>query len=117
MKRALEPVGAQRVRGRAISDFVRDAQARVGREVALPTGTYIVFAGAAQARARSQHDLLVNSVLAAGGIEWLLFLALRGARATLLVMLNLPFALVGGVATVLGKRSANPTLAPVMTAC
>lgn len=89
------------VRGRAISDFVRDAQARVGREVSLPIGTYIVFAGEAQARARSQQDLLVNSALAAGGIVLLLFLALGGARATLLVLLNLPFALVGGIATVL----------------
>ena len=89
------------VHGRAISDFVRDAQARIGREVSLPTGTYIVFAGEAQARARSQQDLLVNSALAAGGIVLLLFLALGGVRATLLVLLNMPFALVGGVATVL----------------
>lgn len=104
----IEHIGGQRlqtvtsgVRGRAISDFVREAQARVGREVALPTGTYIVFAGEAQARARSQQDLLVNSALAASGIVVLLFLALGGARATLLVLLNLPFALVGGIATVL----------------
>ncbi len=104
----IEHTGGQRVqtvtsgvRGRAVSDFVRDAQARIGREVSLPTGTYIVFAGEAQARARSQQDLLVNSALAAGAIVLLLFLALGGARATLLVLLNLPFALVGGVATVL----------------
>jgi Cu/Ag efflux pump CusA len=89
------------VRGRTVSDFVHEAQARVDRDVRLPAGTYIVFEGEAQARARSQHDLLVNSALAGGGIVLLLFLALRSARATLLVLLNLPFALVGGVATVL----------------
>lgn len=89
------------VRGRAISDFVRDAQARIARDVRLPQGTYVIFAGEAQARARSQQDLLVNSALAGGGIVLLLFLALRGARATILVLTNLPFALVGGVATVM----------------
>jgi CzcA family heavy metal efflux pump len=89
------------VRGRAISDFVADAQARISRDVRLPRGTYVAFAGEAQARARSQQDLLVNSVLAGGGIVLLLFVALRGARATTLVLANLPFALVGGVATVL----------------
>jgi Cu/Ag efflux pump CusA len=45
--------------------------------------------------------LLVNSTLAGGGVVLLLFLALRSARATILVLVNLPFALVGGVATVL----------------
>jgi Cu/Ag efflux pump CusA len=97
------------VRGRAVSDFVRDAQARIGRDVRLPQGTYVVFAGEAQARARSQQDLLVNSALAGGGIVLLLFLALRTARATLLVLVNLPFALVGGVATVLAT-GANLSL-------
>jgi CzcA family heavy metal efflux pump len=89
------------VRGRAVSDFVRDARARIQRDVHLPQGTYIVFAGEAQARARSQHDLLVNSALAGAGVVLLLFLALRTARATGLVLANLPFALVGGVVTVL----------------
>jgi CzcA family heavy metal efflux pump len=89
------------VHGRTVSEFVQEAQARVNREVILPSGTYIVFTGEAQARARSQQDLLVNGTLAAGGIVLLLFLALGRLRATVLVLVNLPFALVGGVATVL----------------
>ncbi|MHB8743605.1 MAG: efflux RND transporter permease subunit [Sulfuricaulis sp.] len=89
------------VRGRAVSDFVQEAQTRIKREVALPHGTYVVFAGEAQARAQSQHDLLVNAVLAGIGIVLLLFMALRSTRALLLVLVNLPFALVGGVVIVL----------------
>jgi Cu/Ag efflux pump CusA len=89
------------VRGRAVSDFVTDAQARIKRDVTLPDGTYVVFAGEAQARAQSQHDLLVNSVIAGIGIVLLLFMALRSTRALLLVLVNLPFALVGGIAMVL----------------
>ena len=89
------------VRGRAISDFVKAAQARVNQEVVFPKGTYAVFAGEAQARTQSQHDLLVYAALAGVGIVLLLFMALRSTRALLLVLVNLPFALVGGVATVL----------------
>ena len=89
------------VRGRPVGEFVRDAQARVERQVRMPAGTYIVFGGEAQARSRAQHDLLVNASMAAIGIVLLLFMALRTMRATLLVLLNLPFALVGGVAMVL----------------
>jgi len=89
------------VRGRAISAFVAEAQARIKRDVVFPGGTYAVFAGEAQARAKSQHGLLVNAALAGVGIVLLLFMALRSTRALLLVLVNLPFALVGGVVMVL----------------
>jgi CzcA family heavy metal efflux pump len=89
------------VRGRAISEFVAEAQARIKRDVVFPSGNYAVFAGEAQAAAKSQHDLLVNAALAGVGIVLLLFMALRSSRALLLVLVNLPFALVGGVVMVL----------------
>jgi CzcA family heavy metal efflux pump len=89
------------VRGRAVSDFVKDAQVRLARQVAMPKGMFFEFSGEAQERARAQQSLLVNSALASAGIALLLFLALRGVRATALVLLNLPFALVGGIVMVL----------------
>ena len=42
-----------------------------------------------------------NAVILGAGIVLLLFMALKSNRAMLLVLFNLPFALVGGVATVL----------------
>jgi CzcA family heavy metal efflux pump len=89
------------VRGRAVGDVVRDATVRIAHDVSLPKGTYVVFTGEAQARARSQRDLLVNGALAGAGVVLLLAIALNSARSTALVLLNLPFALVGGIATVL----------------
>jgi CzcA family heavy metal efflux pump len=89
------------VRGRAIASFMADAQARIAREVRLPPGVYLVYTGEAQERARAQQDLLVNASLAFAGIVLLLFLALRSRRALLLVLANLPFALVGGIVAVL----------------
>jgi CzcA family heavy metal efflux pump len=85
---------------RAVSDFVREAQTRVDREVALPKGTYAVFSGESEARSQSQQDLLAHGAMAIIGITILLFLALKSRRGVALVMVNLPFALVGGVVSV-----------------
>ncbi|MDH6153662.1 MULTISPECIES: efflux RND transporter permease subunit [Paraburkholderia] len=85
---------------RAVSDFVSEAQARVNREIAMPPGTYAVFSGESEARAQSQHDLLVYGAMSAVGIALLLFLAMKSRRGVVLVMVNLPFALVGGVLSV-----------------
>ncbi|WP_042270457.1 efflux RND transporter permease subunit [Paraburkholderia heleia] len=82
---------------RAVGDFVKEAQARVNREIRMPAGTYAVFSGESEARAQSQRDLLAYGGIALVGIALLLFMALKNRRAVLLVMINLPFALVGGV--------------------
>ncbi|HET7404195.1 MAG TPA: efflux RND transporter permease subunit, partial [Usitatibacter sp.] len=99
--------GGQRVQtvsvhvgGRSVTEFTSEARAAVEREVSFPRGTYAVFAGEAQARQAAQRDLWVRFAMAAGGIVVLLFLSLRTARGTLLVLANLPFALVGGVVAV-----------------
>lgn len=85
---------------RAVSDFVKEAQARVSHEIAMPTGTYAVFSGESEARSQSQRDLLVYGAMSAVGIALLLFLAMKSRRGVVLVMINLPFALVGGVLSV-----------------
>ena len=96
--------GAQRlqtvtanVAGRDVTDFVEEAQKRISSEVSFPKGFYAAFTGEAEAQRRSQWDLFVYSAMAGVIVIALLFLALRSAKALLLVMVNLPFALVGGV--------------------
>lgn len=83
---------------RAVEDFVREAQDKIAREVALPKGVYLAFGGEGEARRESLRDLFVHGVLAVTGIVLLLFLALKQLRSVVLVMVNLPFALVGGIA-------------------
>ncbi|MBN9094640.1 MULTISPECIES: efflux RND transporter permease subunit [Pandoraea] len=85
---------------RAVGDFVKEAQARVSREITLPSGTYAVFTGENEARTQSQHDLVVYGAISLLGIAMLLFLAMKSRRGVVLVMINLPFALVGGVLSV-----------------
>ncbi len=88
------------VSGPALSTFVKEAQQRINAQIAFPNGFYSAFSGEAAAQAQSQRDLLVYSLMAAVGIALLVFMALRSTRALVLVMVNLPFALIGGVLTV-----------------
>lgn len=97
--RRVQTVTAQ-VNGTSVGQFVKEAQKRVASEVRLPQGYYIAFTGEAQAQAHAQHDLVMYFAVSAVVICLLVFLALRSARGLLLVMTNLPFALVGGALTV-----------------
>jgi CzcA family heavy metal efflux pump len=84
------------VKGRALDSFVAEAQRRV-RAMALPAGTYLEFSGAEQARATAIRQILLNSLIAAVLILILLYLAFGSVRNLSLVLINVPFALVGGV--------------------
>ena len=88
------------VAGTDVASFVKAAKAAIAAKVQLPAGTYVAFAGAAEAQARSQRDLLVNSLVAGASIVLLLSIVTRNWRNLLLVLANLPFALVGGVLAV-----------------
>lgn len=84
------------VRGRAVDSFVQEAQKRISG-LKFASGTYVEFSGTAAAQAQSRHDLIVNSILAGLGIILLLSIVMRHRHNLLLVLVNLPFALVGGV--------------------
>jgi Cu/Ag efflux pump CusA len=84
------------VQHRAVDQFVDEAKMQVAR-LKLPADTYVEFSGTAEAQAQSRRDLLVNSGLAGLGILLLLSVVMRNYRNLLLVLANLPFALVGGV--------------------
>jgi CzcA family heavy metal efflux pump len=98
--RRLQSVTAN-VAGRDVASFVKAAKAAVAAKVKLPPGSYITFAGAAEAQAQAQRNLMLNSLVAAVGIVLLLSVVTRNWRNLLLVLINLPFALAGGVLAVL----------------
>ena len=89
------------IAGPDIASFVQAAKAAVAANVQFPAGTYLQFAGAAEAQSRSQRDLLINSLIAGLAIILLLSIVTRNWRNLLLILANLPFALVGGVLAVL----------------
>lgn len=89
------------VTGRDVASFVQEARTAIGAGVQLPAGAYVAFAGAAQAQSQSQRNIILNSLIAGVGIILLLSIVTRNWRNLVLILVNLPFALVGGVLAVL----------------
>ena len=96
--------GAQRVqtvtanvKGRDVGSFMAAVKRKIAREVALPSGVYLGYSGSAEVQDRAQRDLLLYSGFAGFGILMLLAVVTGSVRNLLLVLVNLPFAFVGGV--------------------
>ena len=85
------------VRGRDLGTFVSEARRRVEAVVSLPSGYYLDWSGQFedQQRAMRQLAFVVPAVLAV--IFGLLLLMFRSANQSLLVLLIVPFAAVGGI--------------------
>jgi CzcA family heavy metal efflux pump len=88
------------VRGRDEGAFADEVQRRLLADVRLPAGIYAEIGGTARARREAARELLLYGLLAGAGIIMLLSLAFGEASRLLLVLSNLPFALVGGVLAV-----------------
>ena len=89
------------VRGRDLASFAKQARSRIAKQVAFPPGVFTVVGGAADTASRARRELLLHAALAGLGIVLLLSIPFRRPRHLLLVLANLPFALVGGVLAVL----------------
>ena len=88
------------IRGRDLGSVVADAQRAVFEQVKLPPGTSLSWSGQFEylERAKARLALVVPFVLLV--IFVLLYLTFRRADEALLIMLSLPFALVGGFWTI-----------------
>jgi len=86
--------------GRDVESFVADAQKQIAEKVKLPANVYLEFSGAAQQQAEARHELIIRSLVATVGIVLLLVMVFRKASHVVLVLTNVPFALVGGVLTI-----------------
>jgi cobalt-zinc-cadmium resistance protein CzcA len=85
------------VRGRDLLSVVRDARVAVDKQVVFPTGYRADWGGQFQHYTEAKSRLLVVVPLAFALILFLLWLAFRSMRSGLLIFLNIPFAIIGGV--------------------
>lgn len=88
------------VSGRDVASFTHDVRAALGAGPAMPAGVYFTLGGAAEAAASARRQLLLHSAIASIGILLLLAGIVRSGAHVLLVLANVPFALVGGVIAV-----------------
>jgi len=82
---------------RDLVGFVDEASRRVGADVDLPPGYYVEWGGQFENQQRAAARLSIVVPIAVGLIFLLLFSTFGSVRQALLVLMNIPFALIGGV--------------------
>jgi Cu(I)/Ag(I) efflux system membrane protein CusA/SilA len=85
------------IRGRDVGSYVRDAQKAVAEKVRFPPGYYATWSGQFEYMQRAKAKLAIVVPLTLAIIFVLLYLNFRRLTQTLIVMLSVPFALVGGI--------------------
>ena len=85
------------ISGRDLGGYVAEARAAVEAQVALPTGYSLAWSGQFEYLERATERLKIVVPVTLALIFLLLFLNFRALTETLIVMLSLPFALVGGI--------------------
>ena len=85
------------VAGRDLASVVEDVRAGVRREVPLPPGVHVELGGQFESAESAQRRLLLLGALVLAGVLVLLIGGLGSLRDALLVLVNLPLALIGGV--------------------
>jgi cobalt-zinc-cadmium resistance protein CzcA len=85
------------VSGRDLVSFVEAAQNAVAQKVKLPTGYRLEWSGEFQNQQRAATRLMVVVPLALGLIFLVLFATLGSVRQALLILANIPLALIGGI--------------------
>lgn len=85
------------VEGRDVVGFVEELKATIGREIKLPEGYHISFGGQFENQQRAAQRLAVVVPVSIVLIFFMLFTTFRSVRQAGLIILNIPFAMIGGV--------------------
>ncbi len=85
------------ITGRDLGGFVAEARRSIARDVRLPEGYYLTWGGQFENQQRAMRRLAVILPATILFIVLLLYLTFGSLRPALLVLANLPFALIGGV--------------------
>ncbi|HBA86462.1 MAG TPA: CusA/CzcA family heavy metal efflux RND transporter [Geobacter sp.] len=85
------------VSGRDMGSFVSEAKKKIKEQVKLPPGYYLTWGGQFENQQRAMNRLMVIGPVAVALILLLLYVTFRSIRLALLVISNLPFALIGGI--------------------
>jgi CzcA family heavy metal efflux pump len=77
--------------------WTQDLQQRLAQQLPLSTDMHLQLTGAAIEQSESKQQLLIHSLLAGAGVLLLIYLAIGNGRQVFITLLNVPFALVGGI--------------------
>lgn len=88
------------VQGRDLGTFIEEVQAGITQRVQMPEGYFVVYGGQFEAQQEAMRQILLQGSLIIVAIFLLLYMSLGSIRTAVMVMLNLPFALAGGIFSV-----------------
>jgi cobalt-zinc-cadmium resistance protein CzcA len=86
------------VQGRDMGGLVAELRKRIDSDIDMPPGYTVVFGGQFENQQRAQARLMVVVPLSLGLIFLMLYFAFDSIGQALLIMLNVPLALIGGIA-------------------
>lgn len=88
------------VQNRDLGNFIAEVQQEIAERIDLPESYFLTYGGQFESQQIAQRKILIQTGFVLVGICVLLFLAMGSFRLSLLVMLNLPLALIGGVISI-----------------
>ena len=86
--------------GGDLGGAVEQIKSAVARDISLPEGYYIQYGGQFESQQSASRTLLIASLLAILIVMMLLYQEFKSIPTTLMIMINLPFALIGGVVAI-----------------
>ena len=88
------------VQNRDLGNFIAEVQKEIEAHVDVPEEYFLTYGGQFESQQRAQRRILIQTGFVFIGIFILLYLAMGSMRLSILVILNLPLALIGGVVSV-----------------
>ncbi len=88
------------VQDRDLGNFIAEVQQEIRAHIDLPESYFLKYEGQFESQQSAQKRILIQSGFVLVGICLLLYLAMGSIRLSILVMLNLPLALIGGIISV-----------------
>jgi cobalt-zinc-cadmium resistance protein CzcA len=85
------------VEGRDMGGLVAQIRQRIDDEIDLPAGYTVVFGGQFENQQRAQDKLMIVVPVSLGLIFLMLYFAFNSVGQSLLIMLNVPLAMIGGI--------------------
>lgn len=86
--------------GRDLGSVIQDIRNQIKQEVKLPPGYFIEYGGQFEAEARASQTLMIAGALSLAVISVVMYFAVKSIGSTIMIMINLPLALVGGIISI-----------------
>lgn len=99
------------VRDRDIGSFVEEASSRIDKEIKLPTGYFVSWGGQFRLQQEANKRLMIVVPLALALVFLLLYMNFNSIKNSLLILINIPLALIGGLLALLisGQNLSVPS--------